>query len=97
MFKIYTKSIQKAGVSYFLISLYYYYFTLYFFNMTHTLPYDEQDCIKPLLLRYTLFCSIKEMHPTVGMANLSKYRREFLAGAQASTGGRSSKVSTATQ
>jgi transposase len=31
------------------------------------------------------------------MATLSKYRREFLAGAQASTGGRSSKVSTATQ
>jgi hypothetical protein len=37
------------------------------------------------------------MYPTVGMANLSKYRREFLEGAQASTGGRSSKVSTATQ
>jgi hypothetical protein len=37
------------------------------------------------------------MYPTVGMATLSKYRREFLAGAQASIGGRSSKVSTATQ
>ncbi|KAG2194692.1 hypothetical protein INT46_010160 [Mucor plumbeus] len=34
------------------------------------------------------------MYPTVGMATLSKYRREFLAGAQASTSGRSSKVST---
>jgi hypothetical protein len=37
------------------------------------------------------------MYPTVGMAYLSKYRREFLEGAQASTGERSSKVSTATQ
>ena len=37
------------------------------------------------------------MYPTVGMANLSKYRREFLAGAQASTGDRSSKVNTATE
>ncbi|KAG2191148.1 hypothetical protein INT46_010972 [Mucor plumbeus] len=36
------------------------------------------------------------MYPTFDMANLSKYRREFLEGAQASTGGRSSKVSTAT-
>ncbi|KAG2196889.1 hypothetical protein INT46_000654 [Mucor plumbeus] len=31
------------------------------------------------------------MYPTFDMANLSKYRREFLEGAQASTGGRSSK------
>ncbi|KAG2203737.1 hypothetical protein INT46_010671 [Mucor plumbeus] len=37
------------------------------------------------------------MYPTFDMANLSKYRREFLEGAQASTGRRSSKVSTATQ
>ncbi|KAG2212008.1 hypothetical protein INT46_001268 [Mucor plumbeus] len=50
--------------------------------MTRTLPYDVQGSIKSLLLR---------------MANLSKYRREFLEGAQATTGGRSSKVSTATQ
>ncbi|KAG2212982.1 hypothetical protein INT46_011483 [Mucor plumbeus] len=32
------------------------------------------------------------MYPAFDMANLSKYRREFLEGAQASTGGRSSKV-----
>ncbi|KAG2194501.1 hypothetical protein INT46_011934 [Mucor plumbeus] len=31
------------------------------------------------------------MYPTFDMLNLSKYRREFLEGAQASTGGRSSK------
>jgi len=65
--------------------------------MTRTLPYDVQDSIKSLLLRNTLLCSIKKMYPTFDMANLSKYRREFLEGAQASTGGRSSKVSTATQ
>ncbi|KAG2200039.1 hypothetical protein INT46_004108 [Mucor plumbeus] len=59
--------------------------------MTRTLPYDVQDSIKSLLLRNTLLCSIKKMHPTFDMANLSKYRREFLEGAQASTGGRSSK------
>ncbi|KAG2205172.1 hypothetical protein INT46_003481 [Mucor plumbeus] len=47
--------------------------------------------MKPLLLRNTLLCSIKKMYPTFDMANLSKYRREFLEGAQASTGGRSSK------
>jgi hypothetical protein len=84
-------------VSYFLIFLYYRYFTRYFFNMTRTLPYDVQDSIKFLLLRNTLLCSIKKMYPTVGMANLSKYRREFLEEAQASTGERSSKVGTATQ
>ncbi|KAG2209575.1 hypothetical protein INT46_002825 [Mucor plumbeus] len=61
--------------------------------MTRTLPYDVQGSTKPLLLRNTLLCSIKRMYPTVGMATLSKYRREFLAGAQASTSGRSSKVS----
>jgi hypothetical protein len=49
------------------------------------------------LLRNTLLCSIKKTYLTVGMAILSKYRREFLAVAQASTGGWSSKVSTATQ
>ncbi|KAG2189712.1 hypothetical protein INT46_008784, partial [Mucor plumbeus] len=38
-----------------------------------------------LLLRNTLLCSIKKMYPTFDMANLSKYRREFLEGAQAST------------
>jgi hypothetical protein len=65
--------------------------------MTRTLPYDVQDPIKPLLLRNTLLCSIKKMYLTIGMANLREYRREFLEGAQASTGGRSSKVSTATQ
>ncbi|KAG2202173.1 hypothetical protein INT46_007688 [Mucor plumbeus] len=65
--------------------------------MTRTLPYDVQYSIKSLLLRNTLLCSIKKMYPTIGMANLSKYRRDFLEGAQASTGGRSSKVSTATQ
>ncbi|KAG2192292.1 hypothetical protein INT46_009365, partial [Mucor plumbeus] len=37
------------------------------------------------------------MYPTVDMATLSKYGREFLAVAQASTGGRLSKVSTATE
>jgi transposase len=37
------------------------------------------------------------MYPTVGMATLSKCRREFLAGAQAPTSGRPSKVSIATQ
>jgi hypothetical protein len=97
MFEMYTESIQKAGVSYFLIFLYYHYFTLYFFNMTRTLPYEVQDSIKSLLFRNILLCSIKKMYPTFDMANLSKYRREFLEGAQASTGGRSSKVSTATQ
>ena len=65
--------------------------------MTRTLPYDVQGSIKSLLLRNTLICSIKKMYLTVGMANLSKYRREFLEGAQVSTGGKSSKVSTATQ
>ncbi|KAG2200244.1 hypothetical protein INT46_011365 [Mucor plumbeus] len=65
--------------------------------MTRTLPYDVQDSIKSLLLRNTLLCSIKKMYHTFDMANLSKYRREFLEGAQASTGGRSSKVSIATQ
>ncbi|KAG2193560.1 hypothetical protein INT46_007949 [Mucor plumbeus] len=57
--------------------------------MTRTLPYDMQGSIKSLLLRNSLICSIKKMYLTVGMANLSKYRREFLEGAQASTGGRS--------
>ncbi|KAG2189907.1 hypothetical protein INT46_003873 [Mucor plumbeus] len=52
--------------------------------MTRTLSYDVQDSIKSLLLRNILLCSIKKI-------------REFWAGAQASTGGRSSKVSTATQ
>jgi hypothetical protein len=56
-----------------------------------------QDSIKSLSLRNTLLCNIKKMYPIVGMATLSKYGREFLAGAQASIGGRSSKVSTATQ
>ncbi|KAG2194551.1 hypothetical protein INT46_009206 [Mucor plumbeus] len=65
--------------------------------MTRTLSYDVQDSIKSLLLHNTLLCSIKKMYPTVGMANLSKHRREFLEGAQASTSGRSSKVSTASQ
>jgi hypothetical protein len=65
--------------------------------MTRTLPYDVQDSIKSLFLRNTLLCNIKKIYPTVGMANLSKYRREFLEGAQASTSGRSSKVSTASQ
>ncbi|KAG2189569.1 hypothetical protein INT46_003108, partial [Mucor plumbeus] len=50
--------------------------------MTRTLPYDVQDSIKTLLLRKILLCSIKEMYPTVGMANLSKYRREFVVGAK---------------
>ncbi|KAG2202840.1 hypothetical protein INT46_000499 [Mucor plumbeus] len=59
--------------------------------MTRTLPYDVQDSIKSLLLRNTLLCSITKMYPTVGIANLSKYRREFLEGAQASTSGRSNK------
>ncbi|KAG2208424.1 hypothetical protein INT46_009625 [Mucor plumbeus] len=59
--------------------------------MTRTLPYDMQDSTKPLLLRNTLLYSIKKRYPTVDMATLSKYRREFLAGAQAYTGGRSSK------
>ena len=62
--------------------------------MTLTLLYDVQDSTKSLLLSNTSLCSIKKMYPTVGMATLSKYRREFLAGAQASTSGRSSKVST---
>jgi hypothetical protein len=84
-------------VSSFLIFLHYHYFTRYFFNVTRTLPYEVKDSIKPLLLRSTLLCGIKKMYSTVGMANLSKYRREFLEGVQASTGGRSSKVSTATQ
>ena len=65
--------------------------------MTRTLPYDVQDSIKSLLLHIILLCSIKKMYSTVGMATLSKYRREFLAGAQASTGGRSSKISTSIQ
>ena len=56
-----------------------------------------QDSTKPLLLRNTLLYSIKKRYPTVDMATLSKYRREFLAGAQAYTGGRSSKVTTDTQ
>ncbi|KAG2189832.1 hypothetical protein INT46_005820 [Mucor plumbeus] len=60
--------------------------------MTRTLPNDVQGSIKSLLLRNTLICSIKKIYFTVGMANLSKYRREFLEGAQASTGGRSSKA-----
>jgi hypothetical protein len=83
-------------VSYFLIFPYYQEFRS-FFNMICTLPYGVEVPIKPLLLRNTLLCSIKKMYPTVGMANLSKYRREFLAEAQVSSGGRSSKVSTATQ
>ncbi|KAG2194697.1 hypothetical protein INT46_010165 [Mucor plumbeus] len=58
--------------------------------MARTLPYDVQDSTRSLLLSNTLLCSIKKMYPTVGMAILSKYRREFLAGAQASTSGRSS-------
>ena len=41
--------------------------------------------------------SIKEMYPTVSMSTLSKYRSKFLAGAQAPTGGRPSKVNTVTQ
>ncbi|KAG2212456.1 hypothetical protein INT46_007993 [Mucor plumbeus] len=57
--------------------------------MTRTLPYDVQGSIKSLLLRNTLICTIKKMYLTVGMANLSKYRREFLEGAQVSTGGKS--------
>ncbi|KAG2206355.1 hypothetical protein INT46_002663 [Mucor plumbeus] len=65
--------------------------------MTRTLPYDVQDSTKPLLLRNTLLYSIKKRYPIVDMATLSKYRREFLVGAQASTGGRSSKVTTDTQ
>ena len=65
--------------------------------MTRTLPYGVQNSIKPLLFRNTLLCSIKKMYPTVDMATLSKYGREFLAVAQASTGGRLSKVSTATE
>ncbi|KAG2212985.1 hypothetical protein INT46_011486 [Mucor plumbeus] len=59
--------------------------------MTRTLPYDVQDSIKSLLLRSTLHCSVKKTYHTVGMTNLSKYRREFLEGTQASIGGRSSK------
>ncbi|KAG2197549.1 hypothetical protein INT46_009479 [Mucor plumbeus] len=50
--------------------------------MTRTLPYEVQDSIKSLLLRNILLCSIKKMYPTFDMANLSKYRREFLEGAQ---------------
>ena len=65
--------------------------------MTRTLSYDVQDSIKSLLLCNTLICSINKMYLTVGMANISKYRKEFLEGAQACTGGRTSKVSTATQ
>ena len=65
--------------------------------MTRTLPYDMQDSTKPLLLRNTLLYSIKKRYPTVDMATLNKYRKEFWAGAQASTGGRPSKVSTDAQ
>jgi hypothetical protein len=37
------------------------------------------------------------MYLTIGIATLSKHRRQFLAGAQASTHGNSSKISAATQ
>ncbi|KAG2191593.1 hypothetical protein INT46_002234 [Mucor plumbeus] len=54
--------------------------SIYFFNITRTLPYDVQDSIKPLLLRNTLLCSIKKTYPTFDMANLSNL--DGLRGAQ---------------